>query len=249
MKRITLLLALVTTLAAYADPLGRDATVYAQADPASTVLGTLTKGTSPELASADAPEGWLAVLVPGPHDVYVRNGDVAKSLDIKVGSSLYIAPDTSAPVVGTMEAGDHAEVKGLRGDWTLYTYDDPLVGFIKLATPVTVAPVTDAPSGPTTGVEVPRPIGGDVTPSGIPRFIEGRFKPTRSFLGFHHPYNFQLVDKHGDRIAYLDISRLLLTDKVENFEDRLVIVYGTVHKLVDARRKGIVIDVESLHLK
>lgn len=250
MKHTILILALASAAVLSAKPLGRDATVYATPDPSAPVLGSLPKGTDPELASAEAPEGWLAVLVPGPHEVYVRNSDMGKNLDIRPGSSLYAAPDATAPVLGQMQAGDRAEVKGLRGDWTLYSYEDPLAGFIKLASPMVLAPAADAPPAAVAGVVVPpRAAGSDVTPTGIPRFIEGRFKPTRSFLGFHHPYNFQLVDKNGTRIAYLDISRLLMTDKIENFEDRLVIVYGTAHRLEDARRKGVVIEVESLHLK
>jgi hypothetical protein len=249
MKQITLFLALASATILSAQPLERDATVYAGPDPTAPVVGSLRRGTAPELAAADAPDGWLAVLVPGPHDVFVRNGDVGKNLDIKPGSSLYAAPNTSAPVVGRMETGDRAELKGLRGDWTLYSYDDPLVGFIKLAVPSALAPVQGAPA-PITGVQIaPRTDSSDVTPSGLPRFVEGRFTSTRGILGFRHPYNFQLVDKRGNRIGYLDISRLLLTENVQNFEDRIVIIYGTARRLQDARRKGVVIEVESLHLK
>ena len=248
MKHTTLFLAFAATILS-ADPLERDATVYATADPSAPVIGSLPKGTSPELAAADAPDGWLAVLVPGPQDVFVRNGDVGKNLDIKPGSSLYVAPDTSAPVVGHMEAGDKAELKGLRGDWTLYSYEDPLTGFIKLAEPVAPNPATAQPA-PITGATVaPRAADSDISATGVPRFIEGRFTATRGFLGFRHPYNFQLVDRNGTRIAYLDISRLLLTDQIQNFEDRLVIIYGTARRLEDKRRKGVVIEVESLHLK
>ncbi|HEY5552617.1 MAG TPA: hypothetical protein VIK52_12060, partial [Opitutaceae bacterium] len=188
-------------------------------------------------------------LVPGPHEVFVRNGDIGKNLDIKPGSSLYVAPDTSAPVVGRMEAGDRAELKGLRGDWTLYSYEDPLTGFIKLATPIALTPVATGPSIVTGATVVPRPAGSDITPAGVPRFIEGRFTATRGFIGFRHPYNFQLMDKRGNRIAYLDISRLLLTDQIQNFEGRLVVIYGTASRLEDSRRKGMVIEVEGLHLK
>jgi hypothetical protein len=249
MKQITLFLALAVATVLPANSLERDATVYATPDPTAPVIGSLPKGTSPELAAAGAPEGWLAVLVPGPQDVYVRNTDVGKNLDIKPGSSLYVAPDTSAPTVGRMEAGDKAELKGLRGDWTLYSYEDPLTGFIKLATPNAPAPATTE-RGPITGATVaPRASASDIAATGVPRFVEGRFTATRGFLGFRHPYNFQLVDKNGVRIAYLDISRLLLTENVQNFEDRLVIVYGTASRLEDKRRKGVVMEVESLHLK
>lgn len=250
MKQTTLFLALAVATILSAEPLERDATVYSTPDPSAPVVGSLPKGTSPELAAADAPDGWLAVLVPGPHEVFVRNNDIGKNLDIKPGASLYVAPDASAPVVGRMEAGDRAELKGLLGDkWTLYSYEDPLTGFIKLAEPIALTPVAAAPAPITGATVVPRPAVSDVTPNGVPRFIEGRFTATRGFLGFRHPYNFQLVDQRGTRIAYLDISRLLLTDQIQNFEGRIVIIYGTARRLEDSRRKGIVIEVESLHLK
>lgn len=248
MKHILILLALALATFLNAAPLERNATAYASPDESAQVLGSLAKGIWPELAAADAPKGWIAVLVPGPHEVYVRNSDVGKNLDIKPGASLYAAPDISAPVLGKMERGDHAELSGLRGDWTLYKFTDAVTGFIRLASPaLAAAAAAPAPAAP---ASVQSASSGFDPGSGlIPRFFEGRFSPTRGFIGFRHPYNFQILDNRGSRFAYLDVSRLLLTDRIENYEDRIVIVYGTARRLVDSRRKGIVIEVESLHLK
>ncbi len=248
MKHTLILFALASATLLPAAPLDRDATVYASPDPSSPVVGSLAKDTWPELAAADAPTGWMAVLVPGPHEIYVRNSDIGKNLDIKPGSALYAAPDTSAPVLGRMERGDRAELKGLSGDWTLYKYEDPVTGFIKLSTPVASAQASPSPAPVPATVQTASP-AFDPGSASIPRFFEGRFTSTRGFIGFRHPYNFQILDNRGSRFAYLDISRLFLTERIENFEDRIVIVYGTARRLEDSRRKGIVIEVESLHLK
>ena len=82
----------------------------------------------------------------------------------------------------------------------------------------------------------------------MPRFYEGRFAATHGFLGYHPPYNFQLLDSSGSHFAYLDVSRLLLTDKIDLFLDRIVIVYGTARAINPTATKR-VIEVESLHLK
>jgi hypothetical protein len=83
----------------------------------------------------------------------------------------------------------------------------------------------------------------------VPRLAEGRLAATRGVQGTRPPPPPQLADPNGVRTAYLDISRPVLTENVQNFEDRLVIVYGTASRLEDKRRKGVVMEVESLHLK
>ena len=55
------------------------------------------------------------------------------------------------------------------------------------------------------------------------------------------------MDDAGKRYAYLDVSRLLLTEHVENFVDHSVVVFGAAKSVPDAR--DIVIQVETLQLK
>lgn len=233
-----------------AAPLTRDAAVYAKPDPSSAVLKTLPAGTEPTVAvAATAPEGWMAVTLPGPHDVFVPNRSVDKELNIKTGSALYAKSDFNAAVVGTMEEGDKADLGPLTADFTGFKLHKPLTGYLKLGLPA--AATVAAPTAPSRPVGVATP----VVPAGIgrdavvPRFYEGRFTATRNFLTYKHPYNFQILDPNGERFAYLDVSRLLLTDKIDLYLDRLVIIYGTARRVEVPGRKGIVIDVESLHLK
>jgi hypothetical protein len=239
---------LVATAALRAEPLTRDASVYARPEPSATVLKVLPAGTDPVPAIAPAepaPAGWLAVEVPGPRELFVNNGDVAKNLDVKPGSFFYLRPDRRAPVVATMQPGDKAELANLAGDFTSYLVEKPIVGYIKLSGGVATVPGVPA----RTPVILSGPAAtGEIGRAAMPRFYEGRFAATQNFLAYKHPYNFQLIDSTGNRFAYLDISRLLLTDKVDLFLDRVVIVYGTARTLNQDGTKR-VIEVESLHLK
>jgi hypothetical protein len=61
------------------------------------------------------------------------------------------------------------------------------------------------------------------------------------------PYEFQLNDNGGERYAYLDTSKLLLTEQIDKYIDRTVVVYGTARPVPDS--KDIVIQVESLQLQ
>jgi hypothetical protein len=236
-----------------AQPLSRDATVYARPDPAAAVVKVLPSGTVPTPAFAPvepAPEGWMAVEVPGPHEVYVENKHVGKNLDVKPGSGLRLRPDASAPVVAIMEAGDKTDLAGLAGprrDWSQYRLEKPIVGYIKLSSAAATLPgapvaaaVTAVPSGPA--------VGGEIGRAPMPRFFEGRFTATENFLTYRHPYQFQLLDSAGNRFAYLDVSRLLLTDEPSKYVDHTVVIYGTARTINEKGTKR-VIEVESLHLK
>lgn len=237
-----------SALAFAAAPLTRDASVYAQPNPAAPVLKVLPAGTVPAPApAAVAPEGWMAVTVTGPLEVWVPNKLVNKELAPKPGAPFHAKPDATSPVVGTMEPTDAVDLGRLTADFTGFTINKPVVGYVKLglATPAPVA----APVAPTPYPTVPAASAAVGSETSSLRFYEGRFAPTRNFLGFKHPYNFQLLDQNGQRFAYLDVSRLTLTDKVELYFDRLVIVYGVVRRVENTSRKEIVLEVERMHLK
>jgi hypothetical protein len=226
-----------------AQPLGRDATVYAAPEPDAPTLGLLAAGTTPKVAAdVPAPTGWQPVLLAADYEVFVRNADVGKNLEIKPGAPLRLSPDLAAPVVGAMPRESKAELRGLRGDWTLFRLETELVGYVKLpagAPAVTPAFVTTPAVAPVTG--------DAEAASGVSRTFEGRLAATRNFLNFRHPYAFQLLDANGNRFAYLDVGRLLLTEPIENYLDRTVMVRGLVRRLDN--RFGIVLEVESMQLR
>lgn len=231
-----------------AEPLTRDASVYARPDPSATVLGVLPTGTEPQPALAPAEPaavGWMAVEIAGTYELYVDNKDVGKNLDVKPGSFFYLRPDHRAPVVATMQAGDKAELANLHGSFTSYKVEKPITGYIKLSSNLATVPATPN----RTPVIVAGPVAtGEVSRAALPRFYEGRFAATQNFIAYRHPYNFQLLDPTGNRFAYLDVSRLLLTDKIDLYQDRIVIIYGTARTINEQGTRR-VIEVESLHLK
>jgi hypothetical protein len=85
--------------------------------------------------------------------------------------------------------------------------------------------------------------GGDA----VPRIFQGRFVSTRSAFRPRRPYDWALADESGSRFAYLDVSRLLQTEPIENYVGRTVAVLGAARALPGT--KDFVIVVESLQLR
>jgi hypothetical protein len=84
--------------------------------------------------------------------------------------------------------------------------------------------------------------------SALPRLFKGQLVASRKLLGLgRSPYAFQLNDDGGQRYAYLDTSKLLLTEQVDKYIDHTVVVYGTAKPVPNS--KDIVIQVESLQLQ
>ena len=273
-------LALATLpLALAAAPVQQPTPVHAQPNAQSPVLTVLQPGAqlTPPAGAANAPAGWVAVELPGPHDVYVENKDITKALDVSPGAALRTEPSTSAPVLATAAAGDPVEITGLRGRWTQLRLNRAVIGFSPTAAATTAAsapapapsttaaapaaaPRREAPppaatppaAAPTTpppgpGRAVPMVNQADGGLAALPRLFEGRFVSTRRALRPRRPYEYALEDHTGERIAYVDISRLLLTDQIENYIGRHVSAYGTARAVPET--KDIVVTVESLQLR
>jgi hypothetical protein len=260
-------LAAATTLAAA--PLTATTAVYARPSETAAIVSYLKAGAEPVPAAnalATTPAGWMAVDLAGPFEAYVQNKDIGKSLDILPGSSLHQQPKIESGVIATMEKGDKVEITGLRGKWTQVKLDKKLVGFIRLpgAAPiialpplaegrtVTPAPAPVAPPAPvysSAGPGQPAPTAnlGDGGSSALPRSFQGKFVSTKRPFAPKRPYDFQLNDDAGVRYAYVDLSKLLLTDAIEKYLDHVVVVFGTAKNVPNTR--DIVIEVESLQLK
>ena len=88
---------------------------------------------------------------------------------------------------------------------------------------------------------------GDGGSSTLPRQFAGRFISTRRPLAPRRPYDYALNDDAGRRYAYLDVSKLLLTDQIEKYLNLSVVVFGTANNSPDG--KDIVIQIETLQLK
>jgi hypothetical protein len=81
----------------------------------------------------------------------------------------------------------------------------------------------------------------------LPRLFQGKFVSSKRPFAPRRPYDWQLNDDAGVRYAYLDVTKLLLTDQIEKYVDHVVVVFGKPKAMPGAR--DIVIEVESLQLK
>ena len=266
--KLALLAFFLAARGAFAAPLPATTAVHAQPDANSPAIATLKAGTEPTPVQdqlATTPSGWLAVELPGPFEGYVQNKDIAKSLDVKIGAKIHLTPKTDSGVITTMEAADKAEITGLHGRWTQVKVEKTLTGYIYLGTTeVASKPAADAPPAaePAPFQTAPvAPIGQGVTAAGksvpvnlasgngatLPRLFQGKFVSTRSPFKPRRPFDWALHDDAGKRYAYLDISKLLLTEQIESYADHVVVVYGAARPGPDG--KEMVIQVESLQLK
>jgi len=267
--------ALALATAAFAAPLTETTAVHTRPDTASPAITFLKAGTEPAPVAntmATTPAGWMAVEVPGPFEGYVENKDLSKSLDVKAGASIRLAPRADAGVLAIAEKGDKTKITGLHGKWTQVSLEKNLIGYIHVGgapgymppiattpaaaaapaaspTPAPLAPAPVAPSaygvgGP--GQPAPMVSLGDSS-STLPRQFAGRFASTQSPFRPRRPYDFALNDDAGKRYAYLDVSKLLQTEQIESYVGHDVVVFGAARATADG--KDIVIQVETLQLR
>ncbi len=259
-----------------AAPLTQTTAIHVRPDATAPVISYLAAGAEPvgSLESvATTPAGWMAVELAGPFEAYVLNKDLMKSLDVSPGAPLTVAPKAGAGILTTALKGDKVKITGLHGKWTQISLDRKLVGYIALAPTSSQpshfagsavshdavahqpapAPLSPPPSSPVAygtgspGRAAPMVNLGDGGGSSLPRQFSGRFVSTRRAFTPRRPFDWALNDDAGRRYAYLDVSKLLLTEQIEKYIDRVVIVYGAAKNAPDG--KDIVIEVESLQLR
>jgi hypothetical protein len=264
--RQTALLGLTITFAT-ATPVTQPTPVHVAASADAAVIKVVPAGTilapAPEVA---APAGWRAVQLPPPHDVFVENRSITKDMSVSTGAGLRLQPEGNAITLTTAREDDALEITGLRGRWTQLRLNRPVVGYIATATiapgaatlppspRVASTPVSDRPVAPATSSASPLPRPLATPPAApatsldaLPRTFEGVVVSTRAPLRPRRPYDFALEDRTGNRLGYLDISRLMLTSPMEDYIGRQVVVYGPARTVTEAQ--GLVIRVESLQLR
>lgn len=270
-KLLALAALVAATSSAFAAPLTGTTAVHTKPDEKSPTITVLKAGADPVAAQAPIlPAGWMAVELPGPHTAYVQNKDLAKSLDVIPGASLYLAPRTDAGVLTIAEKNDQTTLDGVLGKWSRLSLDKKLVGYIRTGAPApSLPPMANAPAVSAPAKTAPAPMASPVPPvahgvttagqpapsmslgdgaaGSLPRLFQGRFVSTRRPLAPRRPYDWALNDDAGKRYAYLDISKLLQTEQIEKYADHMVVVYGAAKASPDG--KDILIQVESLQLK
>lgn len=253
---LAFLLGLAAALSLRAAPLGQTAAVQTRPEPGAPVITYLKAGSEPTVAASagDVPPGWIAVEVPGPIEGYALGKDLTKTLDLRPGAPVYLEPKAGSGVLTTAAAGDKSEITGLLGKWTKLRIDKKLVGYVQLApTTVGAASATLGPPMPAPApVPPPQVVPGPGTAAtagdtaALPRVFEGTFVSSRRPLAPRRPFDWQLDGPDGARFAYLDLSKLLLTEQIETYVGRSVSVYGT---LKPGPGNSLLIEVESLRLR
>ncbi len=265
------LLLCAATVAAGAAPLTSTTAVHTKPDASSPAITYLKAGTEPTpavTALSSTPAGWMAVELPGPFEGYVENKDLAKSLDVKPGANIRLAPKLDAGVLAVAQKDDKTSITGLRGKWTQISLEKKLTGYIRVGgtpgytPPIATTPATAAtpPAAPSPAPVAPGVYGvassgqpatmvnlGDGGSSTLPRQFAGKFVSTRRPFVPRRPYDYALNDDAGKRYAYVDISKLLQTEQIEKYVDHNVVVFGAAKPTPDG--KDIVIQVETLQLK
>lgn len=245
----------LATVQIKAEILTNDTAVFAQSDPKSAVLTRLKSGATVTIVG-EAPTGWRRIEISAPIEAYVRNRDLTKGLEVKVGSNIYAAPKKDAQLLTVATAGDQTEITGLHGDYCQIKLQKKLQGFIAVGetanTPAlyAAAPGLAPPPPPAAGpVTTPgRAVAMSSNSADMPRMFAGRFVLARRAIINPNPlYDYQLMDISGRRFAYIDTKRLLLTDKIESYLDRTIAITGTIRNTVDG--KDLVIAAESIQLK
>lgn len=115
------------------------------------------------------------------------------------------------------------------------------------AQPTTTAATPDTRTPVAPGRAAPMVSNRDGGSAALPRSFQGKFVSTRRPLAPRHPYDWALNDESGKRYALLDVSKLLQTEQIEKYMDRMVVVYGMAKPSPNGR--DILIQVESLQLK
>ncbi|MSU25625.1 MAG: hypothetical protein EXS32_17610 [Opitutus sp.] len=258
-------------VAGTAAPLTATTAVHTKPDDASPAVTFLKAGTDPLPVAgtiASTPAGWMAVELPGPFEAYVRDSDLTKSLDVKPGASIYLAPKAEGGVLALAEKDDKTNITGQRGRWIQIRFERKLTGYINLGgtpgylppiattpastTPTDAAPMSAAPVAPiaygSVGIgHAAAAVNPSDSSAALPRQFSGKLASTRSPFRPRRPFDWALNDDAGKRYAYLDISKLLLTQQIEAYTDHAVVVFGAARPGPDG--KDLVIYAESLQLK
>jgi hypothetical protein len=81
----------------------------------------------------------------------------------------------------------------------------------------------------------------------LPRQFTGRLVSTKRPLRPRRPFDWALNDDAGQRYAYLDLAKVMVSQQIEPLAEHTVVVFGTARASSDG--KDLVIEAESLQLK
>jgi hypothetical protein len=216
-------------------------------------------------------EGWEAIAFLDDFRGFVRRSDITKDLEVQVGARVYVSPEANENrILARAAANDLFEIERLSGEWVEVSFRKPVTGYIRSgettasrapdafqpppapterASPEPEMPIFEDVPGPRADPSRSAPVSSReaLATDGNMRLFEGRLSRSRSFLGRQQPYQFQLVDHQGNRVAYLDLNKLLITTPLDRFLDHNFLVYGHAEPIEG--RRDFVIRAEHMRLK
>lgn len=245
--------------------------VHLRPDSSSPVVGELeadawvVPAEASSLTDEQVRAGWQAVSFLDDFRGFVRRSDLTKDLEVRPGAKVYLKEKADRDqILATAESDDLFEIERLSGEWVEVTFRKPITGYTRKPGQETASSerraernepedepedsgIEDVPAPRDEEVEGPVVSRRDGMPTdGELRLFEGRLMPVRSFLGRKQPFDYQMVDNSGNRIAYLDLKKLLITTPLDRFYDRSFQFYGRAEP-IEGRRE-FVIRVEHMRL-
>ncbi|MBN2068887.1 MAG: hypothetical protein JW739_04545 [Opitutales bacterium] len=136
---------------------------------------------------------------------YIEGSTVGFGNKPEEGTPVYMEPNTESAVLTTIEAVDEVSFTEL-SDWTEITIRKPLPLYFQASWLRETAP--------------PPPPAVDIA-----RYYEGWIVKSTGFFSAP-PYEYELRDHRGNRIAYLDVSALVLHYPLEQKLKQHVRIYG-----------------------
>jgi hypothetical protein len=191
------------------------------------ILATMEKGDTVELTGQKG--RWIQFQLNRPVIGYIQPGGGTAAAEVTSDKSQVPAAPAAVPPA-TMTPAPSAPAPAATAPASTATAPRPAAS----AAPVAAA-ANPAPAATSTDAIAP-----------LPRSMKGIFASTRRAFAPRRPYDYQLNDDAGNRYTYLDVSKLVLTEQIEKYVGRSVIIYGLAEAVPST--KDIVIRVETLQL-
>jgi hypothetical protein len=224
----------------------------------AATLGAVMLRADAALRAAE--EKAKAAVAGEPVTAWIEASQLGADGQITPGAALRDSGDAAAAVVGSYKSGDAFAIQRIQGDWVqIRVYAPgtqppapvavaPVVAAPAPVAPIQEAPVAVAPTAPSASVvtspSAPVLLPDDFVPV---RTFSGTLERTRGFIWTTPPSKFELIDKDGYRVAFLNLSTLMKTVDIERAVGRPVQVSGTVVAI--RRGKDVLMTVESLVLR
>ena len=212
--------------------------------------------------AAKLAEGWNWFEYEGSFQGFVKSEEVAKDLEVNIGALVYLRPNSNSPVLSTIEEGDPNRVIRV-GDWMEIEFIKAVPVYFRYPVnrlkKVPLIPFSSPEEGSTEIHEQgSSPQNSNLTSEsdsaseGLfvtdrPRYFDGILQFTLKQVTSIEPFQWTLVGSSGERIAYVDTSKLLIGSPLQELEGQNVIIYGVPSSIKSS--KSIVIIARTLRLK